>query len=636
MVAHRNRRPNARPGSPRRAACLLGAAALAAPLALAATSANGAETPTASGLAPPATPGDHAGTAAHDHDHADVTGGIDGAAMQHRILHESPDQDAPGLRAADGAPRVQEKDAGDAVDDGGDGAQRLPSPRSVSGWKLRVDGDLDTRPVSTQAVAPNEEDDGAIPLARDLGLGADRRGVSTTGVVGDGPHGSEGTATGDYDFYRLEAAKGETLTVDIAPEGDLVANALLYDAEGNLLVGSQDMTGEGAVHLSQRIEERGTYYVAVGNHYPDDPFDPASGPAVITEGPYELDVTLHARGAADTDVYAVPLRQGDVLGATVTGSARQIAVHELDGDLVQRSSVDPGIIYPDDSPLARGGNATANHVVERTGLYLVSVSDGAGDYALTVGAHRAPSTRGDTPGERVQTILLDFSGPSFDNRVFGANALEPGVRDLSPMRDFLPGWGLEASDEHAVVEATTRHVREMLRDEIPGSDVRVTNDLEDPDLFGEPGVSRIIVGGTVAEAGLMPALGLSESVDPGNFVREETAIVMPELMAGDHPISLDPFLTEDSDRVQAVGQSLGNVAAHEAGHFLGNFHTDDHDDGTSVMNTGNLLHFYAIGPDGVAGTADDDRIAMRTARFDRLQGLSGVEDTPFRTSVALR
>ncbi|MGF0116766.1 hypothetical protein ACQFYA_10620 [Promicromonospora sp. Marseille-Q5078] len=626
MVDHRNR-PESPTPTPRRAAYLASAAALAAPLALAATAASATETRTASGLAPPAT--QVAGPS--DDGHPDATGGIDGAAMRERMQHDAPSKDAPGLRAADDVPRVQEKDAGDGVEKG-DGAQRLPAPRSIGGWELQVDGDLDTEPVSTQAVAPNEEDDGAIPLARDLGLGADRRGVSTTGVVGDGPHGSEGTATGDYDFYRVDAAKGETLTVDIAPDDELVANALLYDAEGDLLVGTQDMTGEGSVHLSQRIEERGTYYVAVGNHYPDDPFDPSSGPAVVTEGPYELDVTLHARGAADTDVYAVPLRQGDVLGATVTGSARQVAVHELDGDLVQRSSADTGLIYPDDSPLARGGNATAHHVVDRTGLYLVSVSDGAGDYSLTLGAHRAPSVR----GEQVQTVLLDFSGPSFDNRIFGAGALEPGVRDISPMRDFLPRWGLEASDERAVIEATTRHVREMLHDEIPGSQVRVTNDLEDPDLFGEPGVSRVIVGGTVAEAGIMPALGLSESVDPGNFAREETAIVMPELMAGDHPISLNPFLTADSDRVQAVGQSLGNVAAHEAGHFLGSFHTDDHDDPTSVMNTGNLLHFYAVGPDGVAGTDDDDHVAMRTARYDRLQGLSGVEDTPFRTAVALR
>ncbi|MEN5074786.1 hypothetical protein ABE437_13270 [Isoptericola cucumis] len=624
MVARTHRRPTARRAA-RQATVLVGAAALTVPLALAGVSA-GATVPEA-GTGPAAPAASPAGMDGHAHGHADDTGGIDGAVMRHRLMHE--ESAGPGPLASQDARRIDERTGGTGH---GQDAQRLPAPQARHGWDLRVDGTLSTEAITPAPVAPNDEDDGAIPLARDLRLGPDRPGITTTGEIGDGPHGSDGTKTGDYDFYRLDASKDETLTVDVAPGGELAANVLLYDADGELVVGAQDMTGEGAVHLSRQLEEGGTYYVAVGNHLPDDPFDPGSGPAVITEGPYRLDVTLHARGEADTDTYAVPLRKGDVLGATVTGSARQVAVHELDGDVVQTSSVDTGIIHPDGSPLARGGNATANHVVERTGLYLVSVADGAGDYALTVGAYRAPSTR----GEEAQTVLLDFSGPTFDNRVFGASALEPGVRDVSPMRDFLPQWGLDESDERAVVEATTQRVREMLRDEIPGSQVRVTNDLEDPDLFGEPGVSRVIVGGTVEESGLMPALGLSESIDPGNFAREETAIVMPELMAGDHPISLNPFLTADSDHVRAVGQSLGNVAAHEIGHFLGNFHTDDHDDPTSVMNTGNLLHFYAVGPDGAAGTADDDHVAMRSGRYDPLQGLSGIEDTAGRTSVALR
>ncbi|WP_188523008.1 PPC domain-containing protein [Isoptericola cucumis] len=631
MVAPEDRRQFAR-RAPRRAMVLAGATALAAPLALVGVSTSSAAPET---VAAPAAPGPASGPSASpgDDEHPDRTGGIDGEAMRQRIMHESPGKNAPGLRADEDALRVQEKDSGDTADDGGQEAQRLPAPRTPSGWEVRVDGSLSTEAIDPEPIAPNDEDDGAIPLARDLRLGAERDGISTTGTIGDGPHGSEGTKTGDYDFYRLDASKGETLTVDLAPGGELAANALLYDADGNLVVGAQDMTGDGAVHLSERITEPGAYYVAVGNHYPADPFDPASGPAVITEGPYDLDITVHARGEADTDTFVVPLRQGDVLGTTVRGAARQVAIHELSGELVQASSTDPGVIYPDDSPLPRGGNATGNHVVEKSGLYLVSVADGSGDYELTVGAHRAPSTQ----RERPQTVLLDFSGPSFDNRIFGASAVEPGVRDISPMRDFLPRWGLEKSDERAVIEATTARVREMLRDEIPGSQVRVVTSLEHPDLFGKPGVSRVIIGGDPEEAGIIPALGLSESVDPGNFARAETAIVMPGPMSGDEsPISLNHFLTDDSDRVRAVAQGLGNTTGHEIGHFLGSFHTDDDDEPTNVMNTGNRLQFYAVGPDGVAGTVDDDHIAMRTSRYDPLQGISGIEDTIGRTSVALR
>lgn len=430
----------------------------------------------------------------------------------------------------------------------------------------------------------------------------------------------------------MTVAKGDTLTIDLSPKGELVPNILLYDADGELVVGAQDLTtGTGEAHLSHPVKEGGEYYVAVGQHYPQDPFDPTSGPGTLTEGPYDLDISRQGRRTADTDVYALPLRKGDVVGTTVDGAAGRVALHDARGRLVQASATDVGSVYPDDSPLPRGGNATADHVVERSGLYFLAVSDGAGDYSATVRASRPPATK------RPQTIYLDFSGPRFDNRVFGEAAVDPGMKKVSPMRDSLKNWGLTAADERKVIRQTTKRVRETLREDIPGSRVRVVSSLEQPDLAGRPGVSRVIVGGSAEQAGVMPSFGVSGSVDPGNFEREDTAIVLPEPMGtGDEPPSLNAFLTDDSGRVRAVSQTLGNVAAHEAGHFLGNHHTDDEDDHTHVMNTGNLLHFFAFGEDRVSGTPDDDRIAMGESRYDPLQGLMGRQHTTARTGAALR
>jgi hypothetical protein len=60
------------------------------------------------------------------------------------------------------------------------------------------------------------ENDGAIPLANQSGLTAGAEGlVFATGVIGDGPHGSGGTRTGDFDFYPVDAAAGQLITVDI-------------------------------------------------------------------------------------------------------------------------------------------------------------------------------------------------------------------------------------------------------------------------------------------------------------------------------------------------------------------------------------------------------------------------------------
>lgn len=553
---------------------------------------------------------------------------IDGEAMRHRMLHErAPDV---GARHSSDLTTVTEREKPAASTESGvgdAGAQRLPSSGKDAG--LRIDGRLRTKDVEPRRIARGAEDDGSIPQARDLRLRKDR-GIAVSGRIGDGPHGAAGSGSGDFDFHEVRVAKGETLTVDVAPRGELTPHVLLYDTEGTLVSGAQDLTGDGAVHLSFPVAEGGTYYVAVGQHYPTDPFDSGSGPQAMTEGPYDLEVTRQTARTADTDVYALPLRKGEVLGATVEGSAGRVAIHGPDGRLLQGSAVDQGSILPDDSPLPRGGNATADHVVERSGLYFLTVSDGAGDYSATVRASRPPRA------EQPQTIYLDFSGPRFDNRVFGESAVEPGVRTVSPMRDFLPRWGLEESDERAVVEATTRRVREALRHDLPGSRVRVVNSLDHPDLFGRPGVSRVIIGGTPEEAGVMPSFGLSESVDPGNFAREETALVTPGPMSqGDEAPSLNYFLTADSDRVKAVGQSLGNVAAHEAGHFLGSYHTDDLDDSSHVMNTGNLLHFFAFGEDGVSGTDDDVRNVMGTGRYDPLQGFFGEEDTAARTRAAL-
>ena len=74
------------------------------------------------------------------------------------------------------------------------------------------------------AITPNAEDDGAIPLARDTGIQATRNGITTTGTIGDGPHGSAPDDTGDFDFYKLTISDGRRrgLTADIdTPTGPL-------------------------------------------------------------------------------------------------------------------------------------------------------------------------------------------------------------------------------------------------------------------------------------------------------------------------------------------------------------------------------------------------------------------------------
>ena len=60
------------------------------------------------------------------------------------------------------------------------------------------------------------------------------------------------------------------------------------------------------------------------------------------------------------------------------------------------------------------------------------------------------------PGAR-QVLFLDFDGAFVDPSVFGTDS-----GDLSPLADFLPGWGLGPDDESALIDAIVATFRENL------------------------------------------------------------------------------------------------------------------------------------------------------------------------------
>lgn len=507
--------------------------------------------------------------------------------------------------------------------------------------RAHVTGALAPEQVETTVLPRGAEDDGAIPLAQVTGIDQDRASVRTHGAVGDGPHGSAGDKTGDFDFYRLEAVVGKTLTVDVdATGGGLLPAIVLYDERGQLVTAAQDMTGLGGpVHLSYRFDAAGTYYVSVGSAtpwpYQMNPFESGSGIGVGTEGPYTVALTA---ATADVDVFAVDLAPGDVIGATVRGSARQLSVLDPNGVLVQGSGLDMSALFPASSPLPGGGNATVDHVAAVGGRHYVAIADGAGAYDATVEVYRAGGARPET-----QTIFLDFDGARINNSIFAGAAVEPGVRDLSGLDAFLGGWGLTPADRPALVDAVTRTVRDNLSREVadgstnPRVDVRITNSEDDRDTFGRAGVSRVIVGGTIEEAGIFPVLGIAQAIDPGNFSRADTALVLLDQMSSPagNVLSLNTYLSDRTDKIAFLGEAIGNVVSHEAGHYLGNWHTSDMSGVTNLMDTGHLYDLYGLGPDLVAGTADDVDNRFTSDRFEETQGFSGLENTLDRTGYAL-
>jgi hypothetical protein len=74
---------------------------------------------------------------------------------------------------------------------------------------------------------------------------------------------------------------------------------------------------------------------------------------------------------------------------------------------------------------------------------------------------------------------------------------------------------------------------------------------------------------------------------------------------------------------------VGNVTAHEAGHFFGNWHTDNSSPRVNLMDAGgeNFQNLFGVGPDQVGGTADDVDVDFGDDAFEPEEGFVGIEDT---------
>jgi hypothetical protein len=512
-------------------------------------------------------------------------------------------------------------------------AQRIPPFGTAAGKRpaARILGTL-APAAFTDTFGPVPEDNGAIPLAGETGVTSGSQ-VKTSGTIGDGPHGSAGDGTGDFDFYAIRGASaGAKLVVDIdTPTSDLDSVVILWDAAGNPLAANDDFQSVDSL-LSMALPAAGDYFVSVvgfgSSPVPPDPFDSGSGLGAGSEGAYDVTFGLDA---SDVDTYAVNLRAGDVVGGTVTGSATRLTVFDPSGKQVFGSGQDVSGIFPILSPLPGGGNATIDHVATTAGRYYVQVEGQPGGYDVTLEGYRSgPQTRGVT-----QTIFLDVDGARLNTAPLGGQ----GVSTLSPLAAFLGLWGIPTSQQDALINRIVATVTENLKKDYAGTGVKVKilNSRDDADPFGQPNVSRLIVGGTRAQAGI-DTIGIAQSIDPGNFDTAETALILLDRVSEPkgETYTLNEYLTPASDKAKFVGTALGNVASHEAGHYLGNWHVDQYDEVLNLMDQGgNFPYLYGVGADGVGGTADDPDVDFGEDTLNPNEGFTGLENTRTRTRWGL-
>ncbi|WP_447004174.1 PPC domain-containing protein [Saccharothrix isguenensis] len=537
------------------------------------------------------------------------------------------EREAAGTTGANDTPGTAEHIAGF-------GTRRNTNPKVALTGDLKPDGTIPTLP-------PFAETNDAIGLASDVGIGDVRQAVRTGGTIGDGPHGSAGDGTGDVDFHRLAGGtSGVTFSARTStPVGDLDTVLALFDADGGLWDISGDTAGSTDSAITFTIPPGEQFYLMVGSDpfgLPRDPKTPGTGDGVRTEGPYELRITS-GKSSGDLDYYSFDLRAGDVLGASLSGGGTRLAVHDPAGREVFGSTQDFTSLFAVDSPMPGGGNAVVDFVAPGDGRYRLGVEAGEGPYDVKLEAFR-PGTE-TAPRGSVHAVFLDFDGARVNTAIYGNGG---GLRDLSPLSRFLPGWGLTTRDESALIDAIIATVRENLeRDMIakgtnPRFALRLLNSRDHADPWGRPNVSRVIVGGSTAESGIS-TIGIAQSIDAGNFGREETALMLLDELSGPAgpAWSLNSHVGAGSDKIAFIGRAVGNITSHEIGHMSGSWHTNGRNDVHGIMDPGgNPAVMFGVGPDGLGGTADDPDLDLVEEELSPDEGFTGVQDTVNRTAWA--
>ena len=226
------------------------------------------------------------------------------------------------------------------------------------------------------------------------------------------------------------------------------------------------------------------------------------------------------------------------------------------------------------------------------------------------------------------------------------------------MRFSLIG-GCQPSDEDALIDAIIAVVELGLEDDLKAQglssifSINIINSRDHLDPFpggggagGGPNrlqadyelanTSRIIIGGTISESGIS-TIGIAQSIDVGNFEMSETALVLLDLLSDPDTFnsnSLNQYgVGGGATKIDLVATGVGNIAAHEAGHFLANFHTNNASLVPNLMDTGgNLDGLVGVGPDRIFGTGDDVVVTFGLDGYDPFEGFIGNEDT--RNSIA--
>lgn len=336
----------------------------------------------------------------------------------------------------------------------------------------------------------------------------------------------------------------------------------------------------------------------------------------------------------DEDYYALDLRAGDIVDVRLTAAGLQnipydVSLNDSAGNLVFLNPTPvalpgtPNFPYSAQSPLSSGGTQSFGYVIATDGRYLLRVSGGPStSYAMRLQAFRN-TFEAEVAGTK-QILFVDFDGATIRGDAF---AIPGTVRVTNFTNSILP-LGVLPQDSNAVMDEVMATIRKQilgsptLRAANPNFDIDIRDSRFSADPWGLPNVSRLIVG--TAPIG---SLGVAQSVDLGNFGREETALFNLSFF---NFIAAIPR-TAGTPLTTVLGRSIGTVATHEAGHFFGAFHQDNSNINIQIMDSGGgpflNRQILGVGLDGIFGTVDDENIGFGTDAYAPAEGSQGVNDT---------
>ena len=375
---------------------------------------------------------------------------------------------------------------------------------------------------------------------------------------------------------------------------------------------------------------------------------------------------------SDLDVYAFDLRAGDILDIAAFGAVGSIDVSYANGNiwfatdtLLATDATDPtlplgnAIFYPNDSPLQTLGDVGFAQVVPEDGRYYLTLSPGSLGEDYTVGLRVYRPVAEQLPIGSQQIVFLDFDGAVYPRNVFTdlTGVPQTGIVRVPSFAESLADLGFEplTSQNAAFRDAIENELIDKIIDEVElqfasiakngnngdydatgiagqyGLTVLNSRDHADPGLTSaglNQITTRLLIGGTVATSGQDGALGVSSTIDIGNFSMDDITIV---LLDGILASATALPISNSVSTLDAVVRFVSTVITHEAAHSFGIYHTNGQNSVGNIIDgvgPNRDAFIMGVGNDGIFGTSDDMPIEFVTDEFDLTEGSFGFERVP--------